>query len=123
MTLGLEIHFKVAYANYNLYSMVNNAGIFCGLNKIENESTDAFDKTMVRSESTLTSRRGLSKNIYKWQLIFLMQLVNSRGVFLGMKYAVIQMMKQKPLPTGERGWIVNVASIGGLVGLAQERKF
>ncbi len=30
--------------------MVNNAGIFCGLNKIENESIDAFDKTMVRSE-------------------------------------------------------------------------
>jgi hypothetical protein len=40
-----------------------------------------------------------------------------------MKYAVIQMMKQKPLPNGERGWIVNVASIGGLVGLAQEREF
>lgn len=39
-----------------------------------------------------------------------------------MKYAVRQMMKQDPLSSGERGWIVNVASIGGLVGLAQERK-
>lgn len=51
------------------------------------------------------------------------QAVNARGVYLGCKYAITQMMKQKPLDSGERGWVVNVASIGGQVGLAQERKF
>jgi NAD(P)-dependent dehydrogenase (short-subunit alcohol dehydrogenase family) len=39
-----------------------------------------------------------------------------------MKYAVTQMMKQDALPSGERGWIVNVASIGGQVGLPLESK-
>jgi hypothetical protein len=39
-----------------------------------------------------------------------------------MKYAIKQMMEQDPLPSGERGWIVNMGSIGGQVGLAQERE-
>lgn len=39
-----------------------------------------------------------------------------------MKYAIGQMMKQEPLASGERGWVVNIASIGGQVGLAQERE-
>ncbi|KAL2829113.1 hypothetical protein BJY01DRAFT_240731 [Aspergillus pseudoustus] len=76
--------------------MVNNAGIFCGLNNIVDEPVIAFDKTMA---------------------------VNTRGVFLGMKFAITQMMKQDPLPSGERGWIVNVASIGGQVGLALEPSY
>ncbi|KAF2840069.1 NAD(P)-binding protein [Patellaria atrata CBS 101060] len=43
--------------------------------------------------------------------------VNAKGVFLGCKYAIGQMLKQEPLPgaEGERGWIVNVVSIQGLV--------
>ncbi|KAJ5633764.1 hypothetical protein N7528_001606 [Penicillium herquei] len=45
---------------------------------------------------------------------------NTRGVYLGCKYAITQMMKQAPLESGERGWVVIVASIGGQVGLAQE---
>jgi NAD(P)-dependent dehydrogenase (short-subunit alcohol dehydrogenase family) len=49
--------------------------------------------------------------------------VNARGVFLGMKYAVTQMMKQDPLASGKRGWIVNIASIGGQVGLALESTY
>ncbi|KAK5079256.1 hypothetical protein LTR64_002322 [Lithohypha guttulata] len=73
--------------------MVNNAGIFTGLATIVDETVTNFDKTMA---------------------------VNCRGVYLGMKYAVTQMMKQEPLPSGERGWIVNIASIGGQVGLALE---
>ncbi|KAE8137301.1 hypothetical protein BDV38DRAFT_293060 [Aspergillus pseudotamarii] len=76
--------------------MVNNAGIFCGLNNIVNEPVMAFDKTMA---------------------------VNTRGVFLGMKFAITQMMKQDPLPSGERGWIVNIASIGDQVGLALEPSY
>src|SRR5262249_34130690 len=42
--------------------------------------------------------------------------VNAKGVMLGCKYAAIQMMKQDPHPGGDRGWIINLASIVGLVG-------
>ena len=42
--------------------------------------------------------------------------INSRSVFLGCKYACAQFMKQTPHPSGHRGWIVNTASIMGLVG-------
>ncbi|KAK6430687.1 hypothetical protein LTR95_013156 [Oleoguttula sp. CCFEE 5521] len=44
------------------------------------------------------------------------QHINSKGVFLGIKYASAQMLKQDPLPSGDRGWIINTASILGLVG-------
>ncbi|KEQ69794.1 gluconate 5-dehydrogenase [Aureobasidium namibiae CBS 147.97] len=44
------------------------------------------------------------------------QQVNSKGVFLGCKYASRQMLSQEPHPNGDRGWIVNVASIFGMVG-------
>lgn len=43
--------------------------------------------------------------------------VNSRGVFLGCKYAAQQMITQNPYPSGDRGWIINIASVLGLVGL------
>jgi hypothetical protein len=39
-----------------------------------------------------------------------------------MKYAIAQMMRQEPRPSGDRGWVVNIASIGGLVGLSMERE-
>ena len=42
--------------------------------------------------------------------------VNSRSVFLGCKYAVAQFLRQKPHNNWHRGWIVNTASIMGLVG-------
>jgi NAD(P)-dependent dehydrogenase (short-subunit alcohol dehydrogenase family) len=45
-----------------------------------------------------------------------MQAVNSKGVFLGIKYASKQMLKQEPYPNGDRGWIINAASINGLMG-------
>jgi NAD(P)-dependent dehydrogenase (short-subunit alcohol dehydrogenase family) len=41
--------------------------------------------------------------------------VNAKGVMLGCKYAAIQMMKQDPHPGGDRGWIINLASIMGLL--------
>ena len=43
--------------------------------------------------------------------------VNSRGVFLGCKYAAQRMISQDPHPSGDRGWIINIASVAGLVGL------
>jgi NAD(P)-dependent dehydrogenase (short-subunit alcohol dehydrogenase family) len=47
--------------------------------------------------------------------------VNVKGTFLGCKYAVRQMKKQDPLPSGDRGFIVNLASIVALVGMAGMR--
>lgn len=44
--------------------------------------------------------------------------VNAKGVMLGCKYAAMQMMKQDPHPGGDRGWIINLASILGLRGAA-----
>ena len=44
--------------------------------------------------------------------------LNTRGPFLGCKFACSQFLKQSPHPNGHRGWIVNVASVAGLVGAA-----
>jgi NAD(P)-dependent dehydrogenase (short-subunit alcohol dehydrogenase family) len=73
--------------------MVNNAGVFTGLHTILDETEEQFDFTMA---------------------------VNTKGVWLGCKYAIGQMMKQEPRSSGSRGKVINIASIGGLVGLAQE---
>jgi len=43
--------------------------------------------------------------------------VNAKGVFLGCKHASRVMKDQTPGETGDRGWIVNTASILGLVSL------
>ena len=44
--------------------------------------------------------------------------VNGKGVWLGCKYACAQMLAQEPNPAfgGDRGWIINMSSIFGLVG-------
>ncbi|KND86421.1 putative oxidoreductase [Tolypocladium ophioglossoides CBS 100239] len=42
--------------------------------------------------------------------------VNTRSIFLGCKYAIAQMLKQTELPSDDRGWIINISSIYGLVG-------
>ncbi|KAF9887189.1 hypothetical protein FE257_010443 [Aspergillus nanangensis] len=44
-------------------------------------------------------------------------MVNCWGVFLGCKYAVRQFLKQDCLPSGDRGWIVNLGSTSSLVGV------
>lgn len=43
--------------------------------------------------------------------------VNLRGVFLGCKYACAQFMKQDLDSSGRRGWIINVSSMLGYVGI------
>lgn len=48
--------------------------------------------------------------------------VNGRGVYLGCKYAITQMLTQEPRQ-GSRGRIVNVSSIGGLAGLSNEPSY
>jgi len=77
--------------------MVNNAGVFTEMHTIVGESEEQFDYTMN---------------------------VNAKGVWLGCKYAITQFLKQGPIamPGGGqvRGRVINIASIGGLVGLALE---
>ena len=75
--------------------MVNNAGISVESTnvralKVHETSEEAWDRTMA---------------------------INAKGVFLGCKYACQQMMEQdvKEEWGGDRGWIVNTASIQGLV--------
>lgn len=48
--------------------------------------------------------------------------VNAKSIFLGCKYATTQMLKQDLLPTGDRGWIVNISSVYGIVGGRGARK-
>jgi NAD(P)-dependent dehydrogenase (short-subunit alcohol dehydrogenase family) len=42
--------------------------------------------------------------------------INARGAWLGIKYATAQMLAQPPHSSGDRGWIINMSSIYGLVG-------
>lgn len=79
-------------ANYEEFRLVNNAGICYEAGrprtKIHETSEEAWDTTMA---------------------------VNLRSIFLGCKYAITQMLKQDLLPSGDRGWIINLSSIYGLV--------
>lgn len=74
--------------------MVNNAGIAVesgshGARPVWEFDEDAFDKTLD---------------------------VNVKGVFYGIKFAARQMKDQPPHPNGDRGWIINLASVFGLGG-------
>jgi len=42
--------------------------------------------------------------------------VNVRSIFLTCKHVIAQMLKQEPNDAGDRGWIINMSSIIGLVG-------
>ncbi|KAH7486875.1 hypothetical protein FOMA001_g4986 [Fusarium oxysporum f. sp. matthiolae] len=42
--------------------------------------------------------------------------VNLKSIFLVCKYVIAQMLKQDKSETGDRGWIINMSSIFGLVG-------
>lgn len=49
--------------------------------------------------------------------------VNGKSVWLGCKYVIAQMLKQEPHWSGDRGWIINVSSIYGLVGARGAREY
>lgn len=72
--------------------MVNNAGWFSELHTIIDETEEIHDRTMA---------------------------VNEKGVWLGCKYAITEMVKQEPIGR-YRGKIINIASVGGILGLPQE---
>jgi NAD(P)-dependent dehydrogenase (short-subunit alcohol dehydrogenase family) len=72
--------------------MVNNAGITASIGTIVEESEADFDRTIA---------------------------VNLKGVWSGSKFAIAQLLKQDVVD-GCRGKIINIASIGGLIGLEGE---
>ncbi|GLI72280.1 hypothetical protein PoHVEF18_000450 [Penicillium ochrochloron] len=41
--------------------------------------------------------------------------VNAKSVFLGSKYALSVMLSQEPHASGDRGWIINISSIMGMI--------
>ncbi|RDW67571.1 hypothetical protein BP6252_08967 [Coleophoma cylindrospora] len=41
--------------------------------------------------------------------------INAKSVFLGCKYATAQMLNQDPHVSGDRGWIINMSSIMGII--------
>lgn len=49
-------------------------------------------------------------------------LVNAKSVFLGCKTIITQMLAQELHESGDRGWIVNISSIYGLVGGGHNRE-
>lgn len=96
---GSTCEFGVLFRNCDIdderfSSLVNNAGICTEANNpqpIDEVDEDAFDAHL---------------------------RINSRGAFLGCKYAIQQMKKQDLHPCGLRGWIVNFASMVANIGMA-----
>ncbi|KAL9087900.1 MAG: hypothetical protein Q9165_006462 [Trypethelium subeluteriae] len=91
-----EIAVQVCVEEYGrLDILVNNAGIsvestHTKVTGVHETSEDDWDRTMA---------------------------INAKGVFLGCKYGVRQMLSQEPRSDErDRGWIVNTASVQGLVG-------
>lgn len=92
----MSFQYPVLYGDWSLADgsrFVNNAGISIeagkGPLKVHETPDDTWDITMA---------------------------VNAKSVFLGCKYACGQMAKQEANEGGDRGWIVNISSIYGLVG-------
>lgn len=80
--------------NNPLESIVNNAGVVHPPEIIHETSEESWDTTM---------------------------RINARSVFLGSKYAIAQMLRQDPHSSGDRGWIINTASISGVVATPASR--
>lgn len=78
--------------------MVNNAGITC-----------RDDTSGDRRRTHETSEESFDVGIK----------VNVKGVWLGIKYATAQMLNQQPHSSGDRGWIINLCSIMGLIAIPE----
>ena len=92
----IELAVTVCVQEYGrLDIMVNNAGI----------SVESTHKEVLGIHETSEEEYDLT------------MAINAKGVFLGCKFAVRQMLAQDPKPgERDRGWIVNTASVQGLVG-------
>jgi NAD(P)-dependent dehydrogenase (short-subunit alcohol dehydrogenase family) len=81
---------------------------------------------MLNKYSSMVNNAGIApdgaKGMPIWEFdedIFDLALkVNVKGTLIGTKFASRQMIKQEPHKSGQRGWIVNLGSVYGLVGEA-----
>jgi len=64
-----------------------------------------------------TIQLGLSLTPHEPSALKVVRKINVRSVFLGCKYAITQFLAQDRHASGHRGWIINTASMLGLVGL------
>lgn len=87
------------YPSDDLFSLVNNAGI----------SIEARTPAVLHLTDETT-----------WDMTM---RVNTKSVFLGCKYALSQMLAQEPHSSGDRGWIINISSIMGMIGGPENREF
>lgn len=88
---SIEEAIKFTVENYGrLDIMVNNAGVGTSAGLTHEIPLENFDKAIS---------------------------VNVKGVWLGTRYATAQMLKQEPHISGDRGWIINTASIASVVAL------
>ena len=71
---------------------------------------------------SLEARNSLPVHLCSEETFDTTMRVNAKSVFLGCKYAIAQMLKQEPHSPGDRGWVVNISSIYGLVGSEHSRK-
>lgn len=83
----------VVVADPFVHSLVNNAGISIEANRpparLHETEDDTWDTTMA---------------------------VNVRSIFLTCKHALKHMLSQEAGEGGDRGWIINISSIFGLIG-------
>ena len=79
-----------------IFRMVNNAAIVCPPQSIHETSIERWDQVMQ---------------------------VNTRSVYLGCKLATTVMLKQEVHESGDRGWIINIGSIAGVVGCGSVRMY
>ena len=96
-----------------LGSMINNAGVG-GLDtagKIHEMTEKTWDFTMYAPFISIGTPASSSTVTHHYH-----RNVNARSVFLGCKYAIAQFLRQEPHSSGHRGWIINTASMLGLVG-------
>jgi NAD(P)-dependent dehydrogenase (short-subunit alcohol dehydrogenase family) len=94
----VRVHVRRSKFHPNVFRLVNNAGVglearYPALCHLTDEET--WDVTMN---------------------------VNAKSVFLGCKYATAQMLKQEAHPSGDRGWIINMSSIMGIIAGQDNRK-
>ena len=98
ITKNKKAHFSNVSCAY-FYRLVNNAGVALeprrNMARCHETDEEVWDTTMK---------------------------INAKSNFLGCKYAITQMLAQEPHSSGDRGWIINMSSLMGMVGGTGVRK-
>lgn len=106
--------------------------IFVQTDVTQPEQVEALVQAAVREYGRLdimvnNAGIGITEPLPVWDLPIArwdkMQDINCKGVFLGIKYASKQMLTQDAHPSGDKGWIINAASVLGLTGQAMTTEY